>query len=344
MSSLSSEQKQQLFDYCLGLTSEKEGAEAELLIACNDEAADIHTRLKTLLSLLDSLEIEPCPDELVEGTIWRVNKLSNAGPARLPAAAAAEQAQAVSAKGSFWRNFGEMAAVAVVILFIAGVLIPTLSGARQKYWQKRCQVQLGSIFDGLSNYILDHDGKPPAVRIKAGAPWWKVGCQGEENCSNTRHIWLLVKDCYVEPVNFVCPGRSYGRALQFKGSQVQIYNDFPAKRYITYSIRLRCPNSPYTFGQKPIISDANPIFDSIENPTADTSGELRLQLNDRLLRINSHNHKGRGQNVLFGDGSVSFTGRQVGNDDIFTLQQMRPGFEVKGCELPSCVDDNFLAP
>jgi type II secretory pathway pseudopilin PulG len=341
MSSLNNEQKQLLFDYAVGLTSEQESAEAKALIASNEQASQIHSCLKAALEPLDSLEFEPCPDDLVEGTIWRANSLANSGHLGLEHLLADEQKQAVTAKASLWRNFGELAAVAAVILLIAGVLFPWMTYARQKSRQHRCEMQLGSIFQGLSNYVSDHDGKQPMVAMSAGAPWWKVGYQGKENCSNTRHIWLLVKGRYVEPVNFVCPGRTQDQALQFDSCNMQNYNDFPDRRYITYSIRIRCPNSPSTFGTEPIMADSNPIFDDVK---ADDSDEIKLRLTERLFNINSGNHNRRGQNVLFGDGSVKFTGRRIGADDIFTLQQMRPGSEVKGCELPSCETDAFLAP
>jgi len=342
MSPLNNEHKQLLFDYAVGLTSEQGSVEAEALITSNEEAAKIHSCLKATLSPFDSLEFEPCPDELVEGTVWRVNNLVNSGHLGLEHLLADEQKQAVTAKASFWRNFGELAAVAAVILLIVGVLFPWLSYARQKSWQQRCQMQLGSIFQGLSSYVSDHDDKLPMVATSAGAPWWKVGYQGKENCSNTRNIWLLVKGKYVEPVNFVCPGKTQGRAIQFDSRNMQNCNDFPDRRYITYSIRIRCPNSPSTFGTEPIMADSNPIFDGLK---ADDSGEFKLRLTDRLFTINSDNHNRRGQNVLLGDGSVIFIkGRRIGTDDIFTLQQMQPGSEVKGCELPSCETDSFLAP
>ncbi|MGD8786404.1 MAG: hypothetical protein PVJ60_03190, partial [Phycisphaerales bacterium] len=62
MNRLNNEQKQLLIDYCIGLTSEQENAEAQALITSNEEAAKIHAKFKVALSPLDSLELEDCPD------------------------------------------------------------------------------------------------------------------------------------------------------------------------------------------------------------------------------------------------------------------------------------------
>jgi len=47
--------------------------------------------------------------------------------------------------------------------------------------------------DGIGSYAADHDQTLPNVATAAGSPWWKVGDQGLENQSNTRHLWLLVQ-------------------------------------------------------------------------------------------------------------------------------------------------------
>jgi len=342
MSSLNNQQKQLLFDYCIGLTSDEEAGEVKALISSNQEAAEIHSRLKAALSPLDSIELETCPDTLTEKTISRLNNASDSGTIQLEQLLAKEQVQTVAVKNQFWWNFGKMVTAAAVIFIVLGTWFAPLDFARQKYRQHRCRGQLAGIYQGLSSYIADHDDKQPTVATAMGNPWYKVGHQGKENYSNTRNIWLLVKGNYVNPADFVCPGRACSRELKFDSCGMQKYNDFPDREYITYSVRIRCPDSPCTLGSKPIIADSNPIFDGVcdKSPPG-----LKIKLNNKLLTANSANHKGKGQNVLFGDGSVRFTkGRFIADDDIFTLQQMRPGFEVKGYELPSSESDNFLAP
>lgn len=350
MTSVNTQQKQLLFDYCVGLTSEKETAEAEQLIASHNQAAQIYSKLKAALAPLEALESEPCPDELVEGTIWRLNNQARSSQLRLQQLLATEQARSASTKGRFWRNLGQIAGAAAVILIATAILFPLSGYARQKYHRQCCQAQLRRVFAGLSNYIYAHDGQMPAVATTEGAPWWKVGYSGKENQSNTRHMWLLVKGNYVNPADFVCPGRKQSRAIRrairLDASQLKNYNDFPARAYVPYSFRIRYSKStkPQLRRRRVLIADLSPLF---ENLPRDYSRPFRLRLNEDLLILNSINHGRRGQNVLFYDGSVKFIKTRhadISADDIFTLQEMRQGSEIRGCEVPSCEADTFLAP
>jgi len=343
MTPLSNQQKQLLFDYCIGLTSEKQTAEAEALISASKEAAEIHSKLKAALTPLDILEPEPCPDDLAEGTIWRLNNAARSSQLRLQQLLADEQTREVAAKSRLWWNLGKTVAAAAVILIAVGIWFAPLNFARQKYWQHRCQMQLSRIFQGINNYSSDHNGRLPAVAAATGSPWWKVGYQGKENQSNTRHIWLLVRGGYVNPADFVCPGRREGRAIQFDALQAKNYSDFPGRKYVTYSFRIMCPGSEEEslLGRKVLISDLNPLFERLPR---DYSNSLKIKLTKDLLTLNSINHNRRGQNVLFGDGSVRFIKKRhtnLSDDDIFTLQ----GTDVyQGVEVPAYEGDAFLAP
>ena len=346
MSPLNNEQKQLLFDYCIGLTSQKETAEAEALISTNNEAAEIHSKLKAAIAPLDSLEPEACPNKLVEHTIWRVNNLAGSSQRQLRQLLASEQTRNVVAKSQLWWNLGKIAAAAAMFMLFIGVLVPTLGVARQRYRRQRCQMQMGGIFQGLSNYISDHDEQSPAVATMAGAPWWKVGDQGKENHSNTRHIYLLPKGGYVELSNFVCPGCKGEKPLKLNDSQIKANKDFRSRRYVTYSFQIRChkTRSGRLRCRKVLMADRNPLFEKLPKLPVDFSRQLQLQLNRKLLTLNSNNHNRRGQNVMFGDGHVTFLKTRfigIAKDDIFTLQDTDV---YQGCEVPSCETDSFLAP
>jgi len=347
MSLLNNEQKQLLFDYCIGLTSQKEVTKSEALISSNEEAGEIYSNLKAVLAPLDSLEPEPCPDDLVERTIWRINSLAGSGQSHLQQLLEDEQTKKVTIKIGFWRNFGEVVTVAAAIILTIGVLIPTLRATRHRSWRQSCQKYMGNTFQGISNYISDHDGQVPAVATTAGAPWWKVGDQGRENHSNTRHIYLLVKGGYVDLSNFICPGYKGDKPLKITPSQIRTFKDFPSRRYVTYSFQISCDRivSSKLLFRKVLMADWNPLFEELlEELPEDFSRQFRVQLDRKMLTLNSINHNRRGQNVLFGDGSVEFLRtRSIGiaKDDIFTLQDTDV---YQGCEVPSCETDFFLAP
>ena len=96
--------------------------------------------------------------------------------------------------------------------------------------------------------------------------------------------------------------------------------------------------------RKVLMADLNPIAEEL--PT-DYSAQVNLRLSENLLRSNSRNHGGRGQNVLFTDGSVQFLRRRhtnSSNDDIYTTEEMSNGCSIRGYERPSCETDAFLAP
>ncbi|UCG58399.1 MAG: hypothetical protein JSU70_02620 [Phycisphaerales bacterium] len=346
MNSLSDQQKELLFDYCLGLTSEEQNAEVEGLISHSQEAAELQSRLKSVLNVLDCVGQEPCPDHLTDRTIRRLKECADSGHRGLERLLETEQAHRTTIRIGFWRNLSEVAAVAAVIMLVAAIMIPSLSFARQKGQQRRCLGQYADIHRGLSNYISDHDGQLPRVATAVGSPWWKVGYQGKENHSNTRPVWLLAKGNYVEPAKFVCPGTRRAKTLKLEALDVRKYNDFPNRDYVSYSFRIRCDKggSESLRGRKVLMADLNPLS---ENLPRDFSKPFKLRLSEKILTLNSINHRRRGQNVLFCDGSAEFTkARHVGisADDIYSLQQMSSGCEVTGCELPSCESDAFVAP
>jgi len=343
MTQLDQQQKQLIFDYCVGLTSKEQTRRAEVLIGSSQQAADICGTLKSALSPLDSLGDEECPEELAQGTVWRLNNAARSSELKLRQLLATEQTRGPAVKTGVWGNIGKRLVTAAVFVVAGSILVTAMNFARQKYWQHQCQMQLGRIFQGITQYANDHDGQMPAVATSTGSPWWKVGYQGNENQSNTRHVWLLVKGRYVDAADFICPGAKRRQTVEFAPGQLKNLNDFPARGHITYSFRIPCHTAVQTGtgGRRVLIADLNPLFERLPY---NYSGTLELRPNKDLLNINSPNHKRHGQNVLFDDGSVQFQKtRHIGilKDDIFTLQNTHI---YRGVEVPACQADAFVAP
>ena len=343
MSSLNKQDFEVLLDYSLGMASDAQNERAEKLLAENEDAIKLLECFTNSIAPLEHFHFHQCPDHLVETTVSKLNHAARSSQLKLQELITAEQTKKPLTNPRFWRNMGEILSAAAILLFISGVVISPLRYARHQSWQQNCKNQLAGIARGMDNYMSDNQGQMPAMATAAGDPWWKVGYQGRENHSNTRQMWVLVKNGYVDVGDFVCPGKREGRAIQFDPAKVKDYNDFPARRYITYSFRIPCKNmTPATImGKKVLIADLNPLFEKIPGIA---NGKLGLKPNTQLMRINSRNHNLKGQNVLFDDGSASFNRTrqaELSHDDIFTLQNTTT---YQGCELPSSPNDVFLAP
>jgi prepilin-type processing-associated H-X9-DG protein len=153
-------------------------------------------------------------------------------------------------------------------------------------------------------------------------------------------MWILVRNDYVQPDDFMCPARKD----EFSCHNPRDYNDFPKRNYVTYSFRISCPKSAgINAGRQVIISDKSPVFEqALCSPPSNK--EFLVNLTDELLNRNSSNHAGRGQNVLFCDGSVTFIRKRhvdSSMDDIFTIQGKKT---YTGTEMPESDSDAFLAP
>lgn len=346
--SLSTEQQELLFDYCLGQTTGQQSTQAQALIRSERRAAEIYGTLRSVLSPLDALAAEPClcPDALAERTIARLKevRLVDSGPEELDALLQRQRAWLPALRLGFWGNFGNVVAAAAMVMLLAAVLVSSLGSARQKYWQQQCQGRLGGIFQGLSAYASDHNGLLPAFDRRAGDPYWQVGSSGRENHSNTRPAWLLVKNRYVDPEKFVCPASRRVAGRQFGTLQVRDYNDFPGRAYVGFSFRVCGPQAEVSTlqGRAVFMADLNPLA---ERFPSDYAAPVQIRLSQEMLTANSANHNRRGQNVMFCDGGVQFTKTRHAEDpqdDIFALQEMQSGGEVNGCEVPSSETDVFL--
>jgi hypothetical protein len=220
---------------------------------------------------------------------------------------------------------------------------------RAQAWKTACQANLAQIAQGITQYANEHDGFLPAVATKAGSPWWKVGSTQPENQSNTRHLWLLVKQGYLQPNVFVCQGSNKGKLLKLDLNRAQItqLTDFPDRQYITYSFKLICdPNkAARPNARTPLMADANPIFETCLKGKDNLSKTEfdPVTLSEKLLRVNSSSHRGKGQNILFSDGTVMFSQQRLygQDDDIFTVK----GQDIyRGTETPGSEADVFLVP
>ena len=340
MSGLDRKQRDLIFDSCLGLSSTSETAQVVQLIASDQQAAAMHSSIQSALAPLASVPPEVCPEELAERTVRRLCDLAGHN-----AVSAAPSPSMI--KLGLTRNLSNAAAVVVVavsILLLLGVLVPSSNLMRHRYHKQMCRAQLGSIFKSMDIYSADHDDVFPATARADGAAWNRIGRQGPEDCSNTRGLYLLLRLNYHDrPMDFVCCGRAQDDTPRLQRSQINTYCDFPSREHITYSYRIL--SSPtvkkVSLAARPVMADMNPHF---ERMGAERAAAFTLRLEEDSLSLNSLNHDRRGQNVLYGGGYVGYsTTRIVGDppDDMYTIRDQDV---CHGYELPCSLTDTLLAP
>lgn len=358
MSGLSEQDKEVILDFYFRCGDEEHINCGRDLIAAEPEAAELYGKLEDTLTQLDSIKYEPCPDNLAELTVARLKLAASSGQSRLESLLAIEQHKnaeqahlhqpVVTTRRTFWRVL-EMGAVAALITFALSTLTVSWANARAQARQTACQYNLGRIATGLNNYINDYDGYAPSVASVKGAPWWKVGQKGKQSYSNTRNPWLLVKNGYVKPADFICPGRKKTESINFSPGQLAEMNDFPSPLNISYSYIFMCDKSAQRFRSGTLtvlMSDANPLFERVfdkYDPSQACSDEFaKIVVDRRMMQTMSTNHRGKGQNVLIRGGSAAFQDRRIIlNDDIFTVKGVNL---YMGREMPCDPDDTFLVP
>ncbi len=356
MNSLSTEEKDIILDFYFRCGTEERINRARDMIANDQRAADLYASLEGSLCQLDNIKYEPCPDNLVDITVAKLKLAASAekvSAQRLKAqiadlAGANAQTASVPHERRWWTNIADLATVAAVFLAVLSLAFPTFGKLRQVAWKNGCEARMGTVGAGMATYVSDHNGQMPLVQSasQSDSPWWKVGDQGKENQSNTRHIWLLVKGDYVPGKNFLCPGRKDGKAVAEVTREVGKFLDFPAREAINFSFVYMCETrSKRSLTSKDVIlADLNPVFEHIFDQSANLENDSfgKLEVNDDILKMMSTSHAGKGQNILFGGGSVIFFKERIVNgDDIYTIDGAS---FYSGREKPCSIDDTFLIP
>ncbi len=348
MSSLSKDDKDDILDFYFRCGDEESINHGRDLVAANPEAAVLYAQLEESLTQLDSIKYVPCPENLVELTVARLKLAASSGETQLHKLLTLEQQRDLAAQQrqvresasvawSFRENLIKMGALAAGIIIVVGIAFPTLSGMRQRAWRITCNDRLRNVGAGFIRYGGDNDGRIPYVATMAGARW----SRGDKG-SNTRHPFLLLKQQYVRPQDFVCPGNRNAAAVNTPADQLAVHNDFPSTNNFPYSFRIMCDKSSRRLnGQRYILmSDLSPVFESL--CAKNSRPPASLVVDEKLIKLLSSNHRGKGQNILRSDGGVEYiTVRFIQGDDIFTIKGIR---RYERREIPCDEKDIFLAP
>jgi hypothetical protein len=301
----------EMIDYVLG---QVEGAERErleqALRAGGEPAARVERLRRAIHQLLDDGTPFEHPPDLAWRTIAFVARnrrrpltLLEYVPVRLPIR---------------WADFAVAASI-----FIAGVLtlLPAIQRSRERMNQAGCVFNLQRLGNSLAQYASLHPflPYPPAHRGDAHAGTFASMLHDAGVLDDPTLL-----DC---PCNGYCP--HVGKELASFDQADQIRRNDPAQYQ-----RMLCWDYAYNVGYRHASGHPGPleVHYSAQIPVlADQPNhENYLKIKDG----NSPNHGGRGQNALFGDGSVRWLrSRKVGPHDpdlyLNNEHQPRPGVHVQ---------------
>ena len=341
-----------VLDFLLEHDEPQQHFQTKECLASDEQMRKLRGQLEQILKPLSAWEDES-PDADLTGRTLKFIKQHQETAALVGAAYAAGPRQPLPERATPSRgrwilhNLSDLAAAAACIMLVFVLMNPSLKHARQIAQQQACSAQLRQVGLALEQYAQDHNGLITYVQRGPLSKWWNVGRQEGQNISNTGNLYLLVKNGYLPVETFLCPGRDDHKVrvrIKLDPQLLKTLQDFAGREDINYSFRLILNNQPLqsrnTFSL-PFVTDQNPLFADFD---AEKQDELDLSAHLELQQVNSPNHAGRGQNLLFSDGRVIFSpDRRYGldPDDIFTIQST---MRYRGNERPRSEKDHFIAP
>ena len=264
-------------------------------------------RVLAALRALDAYPVESSDPSLIDATLARID------------AAEREQAERMRLDRRVVRRvrWADLGGIAAVMLLAVGVAWPALAGMRQAAQRAGCSNNLRAMCVGLSGYAADHRDMLP---VTAGLSMLMAPRPATLDWNSYEHagnLLLLSGNGYIQLNHLHCPACA---------------SNTPHKHFA-----FRMPAGDRAFrlrvvGRGALVADSNPALDM-----------RRIGL-PAAPNMASRNHAQKGQNVLFGDGSIQWLTRpEVGGDNIYLPRGVsRADLMPNLVELPLGSDD-FLA-
>jgi type II secretory pathway pseudopilin PulG len=258
----------------------------------------------------------------------------------------------------------ELLVVIGLIALLIAILVPTLNSVREKANRLKCSSNLRQIGQMQFVYAAENKEQYPRVfAIGSGLPYYfllnrepaPTGWQHDAN-DVTAGIYLMVRYRMLTLDVFLCPSSTQKKDVVVDGVEIPPLerNNFSSEKPYSWSVSY-CFANPYPQIQSADYPEETKFKHS---PSAPAENAIAADRNDGIDRwksnkpnasksdmemMNSRNHDGKGQNVLFNDGSVRWCDNPfVGynQDHIYTRADSPP---VKS-HIPNGRYDSNLGP
>ena len=239
-------------------------------------SADDRPRGEAIAALLGRLEQYPVEDaspELVDATLARIQREEDARPQRMRIDNQIERQSEQVMGGRRWR-FPDLFATAAIVLIAVAVIWPITNSVRQQRMVALDSANLGENGQAMALYASAHDGMSPMQATASVLPdpfdW-----MGKDHGTYSKGVQQNMAGYASSPNDFQRPE-----------SKADAH---------PYSYQYWQPGDSLLVEGRVVAANANPLRAASGRLTA----EQAIQ--------NSLSHGGKGQNILFGDGSVSWT-------------------------------------
>ena len=254
---------------------------------------------------LDALETPQSDPSLVDATLARVQAEERRR----------ERNMRIDGRRVRTRRLADMAGIAAVLVVSLAIAMPVIGRMRATALEAGCANNLRALAAGLVDYARDHRDRLPMAAGTAALLGVRPSPADWHTYDHMGNLVAMVQSGYGSSRHLECPSCAQGRPHRH------------------FAFRMPAGDRPFTLtvvARGPLLSDANPAI------------ELRRVGAEVGPGCVSRNHGQRGQNVLFGDGSVLWLNLpEVGGDHIFLPQGVsRPEALPVRVELP--VGDDIL--
>ncbi len=214
----------------------------------------------------------------------------------------------------------ELLVVIGIIALLISILLPALNAAKERANRVKCSSNLRQIGQGLLLYANDNKGIYPRTPATTGGTYTcftvggtsavtdPFGTGGPGPNDVTAALFLLVRNADINPEVFVCPSSNAEKDTLNNKPANQRCN-FYGPNNLSYSYANPYPND-IAIGLGYKLNGNVPADFAIAADRNDGDQLTAVKANSAASeqkKINSKNHEGDGQNVLFNDGHCEWS-------------------------------------
>ncbi len=248
---------------------------------------------------------------------------------------------ASSGRGAFSMRWSDLISIAAILLIVASVTMPIMSGVRSKAQKSLCFDNMHAVANAFGLYAGSNRDMLPMATAGFGSTWMDVGSTPDR--SNSSNLFTLVRTDNADLDDLACPSNPNAATGEMEPGAW----DWNSLAEVSYSYRIMPPGGMRASAiAQPmgivLLADRSPVV-------------LRVANRQPIIpEENSPNHQGKGQHMLMLDGSSRWAQSPVfeSNDNIWlprpieqVIHQVRSKLGIMtGSELPDGPTDAFVGP